>query len=345
MLQISDNYDLSGSNTFRMKASCRRFISYDSIQDLASIRPADLTGPVFHIGAGSNILLTGDYPGTVLFSRIKYYDILGDNGDDMLVEVGAGATFDEFCSWAAAKHLWGAENLSGIPGQTGAAAVQNIGAYGAEVKDIIVRLQCFNLETRRLEAIPVEECAYAYRDSAFKHEPFKGKMIITGVLFRLSRSKGPNLSYKGLAQAFTQASPKSPMEVREAVLGIRGSKLPDPSVIGSAGSFFKNPLVSPEDFCRISGTEGEVPHFDLPDGSVKIPAAWLIDRCGLKGASVGGAQVWESQPLVIVNRSGSASSDDVLALEALIINTVNERFNIILHPEVEHLGPGAEVKS
>ena len=366
MVRETANYDLGGRNTFRMKVSCGLFVEYDTPADLAAIDFASLPQPVIHIGGGSNLLFTGDFPGTVLHSNIKYYNLVADNGDEVLVEVGAGVVFDDFCAWAADKELWGAENLSGIPGEVGAAAVQNIGAYGAEVKDIISQVKCFDRETGREVTFAGALCGYGYRDSMFKNAPAKGRYIVTAVLLQLSRSAGPNLSYAGLRDALDGAVPESPAQVRDVVLRVRGGKLPDPAEIGSAGSFFKNPVVPASVFDRVATLQAgasfvetnstpltgksplssspdlqrggrQVPHYVLQDGTVKIPAAWLIDQCGLKGAQEGGAAVYERQPLVIINRSGNASPADIIALEQRIIRTVRDRFGITLSPEVEHI--------
>jgi UDP-N-acetylmuramate dehydrogenase len=244
--------------------------------------------------------------------------------------------WDHFVSETCRHGLWGAENLSLIPGEVGAAAVQNIGAYGVEIKDILSGVVAFDLQERRKVKFSREECRYGYRDSLFKQPGSKGRYVITSVLLRLSRKPAPRLDYKGIREALEGREPQSPQEVREAVIRIRRAKLPDPEEIGSAGSFFKNPVVSREEFARIS-PDGSAPHYDLPDGTVKVPAAWMIDRCGFKGATEGGAAVYEKQPLVIVNQSGTATPQEVLALEQRIINGVRERFGVTLHPEVEHI--------
>ncbi len=234
------------------------------------------------------------------------------------------------------RRLCGSENLSLIPGEVGVAAVQNIGAYGVEVKDIISGVVAFDLQERKKVKFTREECRYGYRDSLFKQPEAKGRYVVTSVLFRLTRKHSPRLEYKGVRDALAGQDPLTPQAVRDAIIRIRRQKLPDPEEIGSAGSFFKNPVVSREDFARIS-PDGSAPHFDLPDGLVKVPAAWMIDQCGFKGATEGGAAVYEQQPLVIVNASGQASPQEVLSLEQRIINGVRERFGVTLHPEVEHI--------
>ena len=336
MVRIEDNKDLTALNTFRMKVSCRCFLEYDSLEDLFRTDFDSLPKPVIHIGGGSNLLFTGDFPGTVMHSCLRFLRTVGDDGDDILVEAGAGVKFDDFVDWACSMGYWGAENLSLIPGEVGAAAVQNIGAYGVEVKDIIVRVNCFDLRTRDMVVFENKDCRYGYRTSFFKEEENKGRYIITEVLFRLTREYSPKLDYGNLRAAFTGKDIHLPGDVRNAVIGIRRSKLPDPEVTGSAGSFFKNPVVSRDHFESICAAEGEVPHFDLEEG-VKIPAAWMIERCGFKGRVLGGAAVYEKQPLVIVNNSGEASPQEIIALEKSIMEAVKDRFGIELHPEVEHI--------
>lgn len=326
-------------NTFRMKVSCACFVEYDSLEDLFTIDFNSLPKPVLQIGEGSNILFTKDFPGTVMHSMIRFLRTVGDDGDDVLVEAGAGMKFDEFVDWACSMDYWGAENLSLIPGEVGAAAVQNIGAYGVEAKDIIVRVNCFDCEKKDMVVFENAECNYGYRSSIFKEEASKGRYIITGVLFRLTREYSPELDYGGICSAVKEEDVQFPGDVRKAVIGIRRSKLPDPTETGSAGSFFKNPVVTRGQFgkiCSEAGADVQVPHFETA-GGIKIPAAWMIDRCGLKGYTHGGAAVYDKQPLVIVNKSGNAAPEDILELEQHIVEAVREKFGVELHPEVEHI--------
>ena len=349
------NYDLSAQNTFRMKVSCACYVEYETVKELEGLNFDRLPQPLLHIGAGSNLLFTGDFPGTVLHSNIEFIKYVDLGLDEVPVIVGAGVVWDHFVSETCRHGLWGAENLSLIPGEVGAAAVQNIGAYGVEVGDLISGVVCFDLQERKKVRFSRAECRYGYRDSLFKQPEFRGRYVVTSVLLRLTRQYSPRLEYKGIREALgipgqagndgaadpsrVMADPigdLTPQQVRDAIIRIRRQKLPDPEELGSAGSFFKNPVVSREAFARIS-PDGSAPHYDLPDGMVKVPAAWMIDRCGFKGAVEGGAAVYEKQPLVIVNQSGEASPEDVLALEQRIINGVQERFGVTLHPEVEHI--------
>ena len=325
----------------------------DSIGNMAPLKhigggsnPIRNTARLKHIGGGSNLLFTGDFPGTVLHSAIRHIDVISDSDDEVLVRVGAGVEFDKLCEWAAGRSLWGPENLSHIPGEAGAAAVQNIGAYGVEAKDIIREVRAFDLVSRKFLTFSVEECNYGYRDSFFKSPEGKDRYIITGIVFAFRRNGSPILEYGNLRETLLSRCPcPTPSDVREAIISIRRTKLPEVSEVGSAGSFFKNPVVSREVFdnvVRVSGRdEASVPHYPVPvpggEPWVKIPAAWLIDQCGWKGAVRGGAGVWPSQPLVIINASGDASPEEILALEECIRMSVSDRFGIVLSPEVEHI--------
>ena len=287
------------------------------------------------MGAGSNLLFTKDFPGTILHSNIKFIKYVDMGLDEVLLTVGSGVVFDDLIANVAGNGLWGMENLSLIPGEVGAAAVQNIGAYGVEAKDVISGVVCLDTTDWTKTVFKVGECAYGYRDSRFKHE--RGRYIITSVLFRVTRKYSPKLDYGGVRAALEgrDLQALTPMDVREDIIGIRNAKLPDPAQIGSAGSFFKNPVITKEHFEKFA--TAETPHYDLPDDNVKVPAAWLIDQCGFRGKVLGGAQVYEKQPLVIVNASGSASPEDVLTLENQIIASVQQKYDITLHPEVDHI--------
>ena len=370
--------DLTKMNTFGMKVKARCFMEYDSVADLVDIEFEELARPVLHIGGGSNLLFTDDFKGTVLHSKINFIEIL-EEGSDVLVSVGSGVVFDDFCAWAAKEGLWGVENLSYIPGEVGASAVQNIGAYGVEVKDVIRKVYCYDTVEEEFVSFGVEECEYGYRDSIFKDPEVKGRYIVTHVVFALSRTPQPRLDYGHLRDAVmaSSVSPSSdprpatsslthPLRggamsrpgdteeammsrltaalIRKVIIKIRKEKLPEPSVMGSAGSFFKNPVISAEHFARIEaaakaelGAEYKVPHYDLPDGMVKVPAAWMIEQCGWKGRRSGGAAVYDKQPLVIVNYTGDAYPEEIIGLERRIIASVKAKFGVELHPEVEHI--------
>lgn len=341
MITRIDNYDLTPRNTFAMKVKCGAFMEYTKAADipflLSSVRKDVDT---FHIGAGSNLLFTRDFPGVVFHSAIKGYEILCETPEEIIVRVGSGEVMDDFVSWACSRGLWGIENLSGIPGEVGASAVQNVGAYGTEASDVIKAVHAYDKVGREFVTFTNEQCCYGYRDSIFKKADSKRRYIIHAVDYILSPVKGPNLSYPALKKLFenTDLSGISPNDVRAAVIATRDSKLPDPSIIPSAGSFFKNPVISEERFNKLCETEGNSrpPYYKVSTG-YKIPAAWLIDQCGWKGYEEGNVGVWRLQPLVIVNSTGCAAPDEVMALEKKIIQSVHERFDINLSPEVEHI--------
>ena len=272
-----------------------------------------------------------------------------DEPKETLVSVGSGVVFDDLCDWAAKEGLWGLENLSYIPGEVGASAVQNIGAYGVEVKDVIRTVYCYDTVEEEFVKFDVSECEYGYRDSIFKDPEIKGRYIVTHVVFALSRTPQPKLEYGHLEAAVKEVQAAkdavlTPALIRKVIIKIRKEKLPEPSVMGSAGSFFKNPVISAEHFAKIEaatkaeqGAECKVPHYDLPDGTVKVPAAWMIEQCGWKGRRSGGAAVYDKQPLVIVNYTGDAYPEEIIGLERRIIESVKNKFGVELHPEVDHI--------
>ena len=347
MITRHEAYDLSAQNTFGMRVSCRLYVEVTEPEDLLTLDFDALPQPLFVMGGGSNLLFTGDFPGTVLHMAnqgITLNPVISTKAEgraEKSATVAAGVVFDDFCAWAAAQGLWGPENLSLIPGEVGASAVQNIGAYGVEAKDIIDTVHAFDRQERRFVDIPGADCGYGYRTSRFKTD-WKGRYIITAVTFRLSAAPQPKLDYGGVRKALGDWEP-APQVIRETIIGIREQKLPDPKEIGSAGSFFCNPIIDKEHFARIvalaeaeNGPEYEVPHYDVGD-CVKVPAAWMIDQCGFKGMRLGGAQVYPKQPLVIVNATGTATPDEIIALEQRVIGTIKDKFGIELHPEVEHV--------
>ncbi len=384
MINTTYYQDLTKMNTFGMKVKARCFMEYDSVADLVDIEFGELARPVLHIGGGSNLLFTDDFKGTVLHSKINFIEILDDSPCHceersdvaIYVSVGSGVVFDDFCAWAAKEGLWGVENLSYIPGEVGASAVQNIGAYGVEVKDVIHKVYCYDTVEEEFVSFSVEECEYGYRDSIFKDPEIKGRYIVTHVVFALSREPRPRLDYGHLKEAVT--SPENgdasierhltPEMIRRVIIKIRKEKLPEPSVIGSAGSFFKNPVITMDHYQRIEaaakaeyGPDYKVPHYIIPSDTptvvpsdtshchferpegvekspmVKVPAAWMIEQCGWKGRRSGGAAVYDKQPLVIVNYTGEAYPEEIIGLERRIIASVKAKFGVDLHPEVEHI--------
>ena len=324
-----------------MKVSCRLYVEVSEPEDLLTLDFDALPQPLFVMGGGSNLLFTKDFPGTVLHLANQGISVIPGLTRNLRVHASAGVVFDDFCAWAASEGLWGPENLSLIPGEVGASAVQNIGAYGVEAKDIIDTVHAFDRTTRTFVDIPGSACGYGYRTSLFKTD-WKGRYLITAVTFRLSTTPQPKLDYGGVRRALGDREP-SPAVIRDTIIDIRRQKLPDPEEIGSAGSFFCNPVIERAHFERIvamakeeNGPDYEVPHYDVGN-RVKVPAAWMIDQCGFKGMKLGGAQVYPKQPLVIVNATGAATPDEIVALEQRVIDTIREKYDIELHPEVEHV--------
>ena len=324
------NYSLLHHNTFGIDAKCRRFLEYVSVEEAQEIA-RQLQEPYLLIGAGSNLLLTGDFDGTVVHSAVKGIE----NQFDSRIRCGSGETWDEVVAWCVGHGLYGAENLSLIPGEVGASAVQNIGAYGAEVKDLIASVEAVEIGTGRLCIFSREECQYGYRDSRFKHE-WKNKYLITHVVYRLKTDDAqPSTEYGNIRAELDRRGIQTPTaaELREVVIAIREAKLPDPKVTGNAGSFFMNPVVSREKFEALLAQYPQIPHYYIDEQHEKIPAGWMIDQCGWKGKSLGRAGVHDKQALVLVNRGGATGQEIVDLCEA-IRNDVRERFGIDIHPEV-----------
>ena len=324
------NYSLLPHNTFGIEAKCCRFMEYSSVEEAQQIA-RQLEEPYLLIGAGSNLLLTRDFDGTVVHSVVKGIE----NQSNGRVRCGSGETWDEVVAWCVGHGLYGAENLSLIPGEVGASAVQNIGAYGAEVKDLIETVEAVEIGTGRLCTFSREECQYGYRDSRFKHE-WKNKYLITYVVYRLS-DDGNHLSteYGNIRSELDRRGILSPTaaQLRQVVIDIRNAKLPDPKVTGNAGSFFMNPIVERQKFEQLLAEYPNMPHYYIDADHEKIPAGWMIDQCGWKGRSLGRAGVHDLQALVLVNRGG-ATGQDIVDLCETIRRDVRERFGVDIHPEV-----------
>ncbi len=336
------DFNIRHLNTFRMNVKCGKLIEYTDKSDLPGIISGIGDGKFLHIGSGSNLLFTGDCDITLLHSRILDVEYRNEGGE-VMVRAGAGVVMDELIEQTCAAGLWGLENLSGIPGEAGASAVQNVGAYGVEAKDVIDNVECYDTLTGKFVTFQVGECSYGYRSSMFKSPEHKGRYIVTYVTYRLSSTPKPILSYGHVCSRINQDEPLTPMTMRNIIINMRNEKLPDVNRVGSAGSFFKNPVVSDDAFQRfMSDVSGKYPELPEPPHyrqgeNIKLSAAWLIDKAGLKGTECGGAAVWHTQPLVIVNNSGNATPDDVLKLESQIIDKVKDKFGIVLSPEVEHI--------
>lgn len=325
-------YSLLPYNTFGIDVSASRFLEYASVAELKEyIAQGAVTTPFLHIGGGSNLLFTKDYDGLILHSRIGGIEVTAEDSQTVSLRVGAGVVWDDFVACCVEHGWYGAENLSLIPGEVGASAVQNIGAYGVEVKDLITAVETVNVQGYG-RVYSVEECEYAYRSSIFKR-PENKSVFVTYVRFRLSKEERYTLDYGTIRQELAKyPAPTLPI-VRKVIIEIRESKLPDPKVMGNAGSFFMNPIVAKEKLEALQRDYPHIPYYELPDGRVKIPAGWMIDQCGWKGKSLGPAAVHDKQALVLVNRGGAKGSD-IVALSDAVRASVRDKFGIDIHPEV-----------
>lgn len=334
-----DNCPLLPYNTFGMDVKASRLVEYASVEELRGLWTAERSAVAhaLHIGGGSNLLFAGDYKGLVLHSAIKGYTVVKETDDEVEIRVGAGEVWDDFVAYTVAHGWYGAENLSLIPGEVGASAVQNIGAYGVEAKDLIVAVDTFGLETGEQRRFMCEECRYAYRESIFKQE-LRGKYAVTYVTYRLSRRPVFHLEYGNIrAELEKQGCGVTLENVRRVIIAIRQAKLPDPKVLGNAGSFFMNPVVPKAQFEALLAQYPDMPHYPVDATHVKIPAGWMIDRCGWKGKRLGRAGVHEKQALVLVN-CGGATGEEVMHLAREIVNSVRERFGVTIRPEVNYIG-------
>ena len=318
-------------NTFGIDVSASRFLEYASVAELKEyIAQGAVTTPFLHIGGGSNLLFTKDYDGLILHSRIGGIEVTAEDSQAVSLRVGAGVVWDDFVACCVEHGWYGAENLSLIPGEVGASAVQNIGAYGVEVKDLITAVETVNIQGYE-RVYSVEECEYAYRNSIFKRP--ENRLLSSHPRFRLSKEERYTLDYGTIRQELAKyPAPTLPI-VRKVIIEIRESKLPDPKVMGNAGSFFMNPIVAKEKLEALQRDYPRIPYYELPDGRVKIPAGWMIDQCGWKGKSLGPAAVHDKQALVLVNRGGAKGSD-IVALSDAVRASVRDKFGIDIHPEV-----------
>lgn len=327
-----ENYSLLRHNTFGIDAKCKRFIEYSSVEEAQQVAGM-ITGadrPLLILGGGSNLLLTGDYNGTVLHSGIRFLE----QTDECHVRCGSGFIWDDVVDYCVANNLYGAENLSIIPGEVGASAVQNIGAYGAEAKDLIECVEAVEIETGQICRFTNTECAYSYRQSKFKHA-WKNRFLITAVTYKLSKTYNPKLDYGNIRVALAAKGIDNPtaMQLRETIIDIRNAKLPDPKVQGNAGSFFMNPVVSTHKYNQLAQQYVGMPHYTIDSEYEKIPAGWLIEQCGWKGKALGKAAVHNKQALVLVN-CGGATGSEVVQLYKTIQHDVKQKFDIEIKPEV-----------
>ena len=327
------NYSLLGHNTFGIEAKCRRYVEFASTEEAAKALPDIRKDNYIIIGGGSNVLFTKDYDGTVIRSGITGIEEHMADGH-VIIRCGSGENWDGIVAYCVGKGYYGAENLSLIPGDAGASAVQNIGAYGAEVKDLIETVEAVEIATGRLVTFTNADCQYAYRYSRFKAE-WKNKFFITHVNYRLSLDFNPNLDYGNIRKTLEEKGISNPTasQLRDTVIEIRRAKLPDPGIQGNAGSFFMNPIVGKDIYDHLASLYENMPHYTVGEDKVKIPAGWLIEQCGWKGKSLGKAGVHDKQALVLVNRGG-ATGNDIVTLCETIRHDVKEKFGIDIHPEV-----------
>jgi UDP-N-acetylmuramate dehydrogenase len=325
------DYSLLAHNTFGIDARCSRFLEYETAveaQQVANIL-RETSIPYIIIGGGSNLLLTRDFPGIVVHSAIKGWDIAGCR-----MACGSGETWDDIVAISLQNGLYGAENLSLIPGDVGASAVQNIGAYGVEAKDFIREVHAIEIATGRLCVIDREDCQYGYRQSRFKQE-WKNRFLITMVVYEFSDSFQPRLDYGNIRSELERRGivEPTPQQLRQIIIDIRNAKLPDPKVQGNAGSFFMNPVVGRQKYEELAAQYPQMPHYTVDAQHEKIPAGWMIEQCGWKGKSLGRAGVHDKQALVLVNLGG-ATGQEVVGLCETIRHDVYEKFGIGILPEV-----------
>ena len=351
---VEKNVPLQHSNSFGIVAKALSLVRVADEGSVAAVLqdPALKTAPKFVLGGGSNIVLTGDVKPLVLKVEIMGKRLLREDAKSWIVEAGAGENWHDLVTWTLQNGYSGLENLALIPGTVGASPVQNIGAYGVELQDRFESLDAIDLTTGQAFTLNAAQCAFGYRDSVFKHSSstpesagpgghgfgLEGKALITRVRFALPKAWKAVLGYADIEKKMLQSNIHAPdaLQIYEWICEIRKAKLPDPQVIGNAGSFFKNPTVSPEQCADIIQREPKIVHYHLADGSVKLAAGWLIDACGWKGKSIGNAGVYEKQALVLVNRGGSAdpvTGGEVMTLAKAIQTSVYERFGIRLEPE------------
>lgn len=351
-MRVEKNVPLQSYNTFGIAAHADTLIRIDSVPTLHAVRadPRLARQPILVLGGGSNTIFTGDVQPLVLKMEIPGLRLLHESASAWIVEVGAGQRWHDVVAWTLAQGWPGLENLALIPGTVGAAPVQNIGAYGLELQDRFDSLVALDWVTGQTFTLDAAQCAFGYRDSALKRAPHLGRTLITHVRLRLPKAWRPEVSYADLTKKCTETAITQPsaQQIFDWVCAIRRAKLPDPAVLGNAGSFFKNPTVSPEQCHDIITREPTVVHYPLPDGHFKLAAGWLIDACGWKGKSIGRAGVYEKQALILVNRghvgsigsigsinsiNSSVTGTEVMTLARAIQTSVYERFGIRLEPE------------
>lgn len=337
-MRIEQNYSLEKYNSFHLPVKTRWFMEYDTEEELGRILRDEYFQKCLslHIGSGNNLLFVNDYNGIIVHSRIRGIAVSEETEESVSIRVGAGERWDDVVAYAVSNGWGGVENLSGIPGEAGAAAVQNIGAYGVEIKDVIERVEAYNQLTFERQVFSNAECAYGYRSSCFKN-PHNDPHIITYVILRLTKRPQFILDYGSLREELAAYPELTLKVVREAVIAIRRRKLPDPDTLGNAGSFFLNPVIPAAQWEALRERYPDMPSYPTSEGKVKIPAGWLIEQCGFKGKNHGSVGVYEKQALVLVNL-GDAQGHEIALVAESIRMAVQERFGIELMPEVKYVG-------
>ena len=335
MIREFHQISLRGRNSFGVDQRAARLVEFETAEDLRTFFAAGIPGRWTVLAGGNNILFTEDYDGVLLTPTARQIALVSDDGDEVRLRVDAGVEWDDLVEWAVQRGLWGIENLSLIPGKAGAAPVQNIGAYGCEAKDAIRRVEMYCVETGTVLTLDAAHCGFGYRESVFKHD-LKGRVIITAVEIALSHTPRPRLGYGDVEREVEARGGATLRNIREAICSIRRAKLPDPAVLGNAGSFFKNPVVEAPVAKRLLAEYPDMPHYAAPEGRVKLAAGWLIDRAGMKGYREGSVGVHERQALVLVNHGG-ATGGEVIAFARTVQAKVREKFGIEIDTEVNIL--------
>ncbi len=334
-MEIKNNFSLRKLNTFGITVTASKYCEVTSAEEVKKlINSGQLHGNKLILGGGSNLLFTKDFDGIVIKVNISGIHVVREDERFFWVKAGAGVVWQDLVESCLKANFGGIENLSLIPGTVGAAPIQNIGAYGVEIKDTFEALEAINLDDGKKRYFTNEECQFGYRDSIFKHE-LKDKYLITNVVLRLTKTPEINIDYGNVKEIMFKSGKKEfgIRDVSEAIINIRQQKLPDPKEVGNAGSFFKNPIISKELCKAIQRSYPDIPFYNQPDNSTKIPAAWLIDHCGLKGLIHQGAAVHTKQPLVLINHN-NASGKDILELSEIVQEKVKKEFGILLESEV-----------
>lgn len=334
-MEIQNNFSLKKYNTFGIEAKARQFVAVHTVEELQTILRQHPDEKKFILGGGSNMLLTKDVDALVIHVDLKGKKVISEDEDFVTVEAQAGENWHEFVLWTIGQDFGGLENMSLIPGNVGTTPIQNIGAYGTEIKDTFVSCEAMEIATQNLRMFTNPECRFGYRESVFKQE-LKDRYIITSVRFKLTkRNHKINTSYGDITSELAKNNIENPglKDVSNAVIAIRQSKLPDPKELGNSGSFFKNPIVPKSEFDRIHAKFPEMKYYPVSDTEVKVPAGWLIEQAGFKGQRFGDAGIHKNQALVLVNY-GNATGQEILNVSKQVQKTILEKFGIAIEAEV-----------